>query len=643
MPADRVFSSESLANKYFNYLLFLVPKQRNTFRQYLYVFALTMVALLARLAVAPLEGGIQYVTFFPAVALSAVIGGLWPGLFSALLGWILATYLFWPPYQVFTFEFQRGMVVSNLVFLFDAILVCSSIEAMHRYYHRFVDVLAERKWIEVTLRENQRDLNRAQEMAHIGSWRLDFTRNALFLSDENHRIYGIPKGEPVTYESLLSAVHPEDREYLDLSWKAAMGGKSFDIEHRLVVDGKVIWVRNRAELELDQQGALLAAFGTTEDVTEKRRVTEILMKREREFRTLAENIPDNIIRCDREGRVLYLNRTLEDAMDRPAAELIGKTAAENFPDGRFASLDKAIRLVGSTGESVDIEQIVPGFDNEPRHHSIRIVAERGADYRTVSVLAVGRDLTEQKKAEEELRLADRRKNEFLAMLAHELRNPLVPIRNAAHVIGRLGLAEPRIKWAQEIIEIHVTHLIRMVDDLLDISRIVRGKITLKSEKIEFAKLAERVFEGVRPFIEEKRQRFIVQLPAEPVWLDADPVRLHQVLFNLLDNAAKYTPEDGRIEFEARVSGQEIEIRVRDNGEGIPRELLNRVFDMFQQGERSPDRFQGGLGIGLTLVHRIAGMHGGRVEALSEGPGHGSTFIVRLPVTLSPSSDISQSI
>lgn len=388
MPAYLDSPSGHLGSKFTKYLLFLIPQRRNAFRQYFYAFALTMIALLARMAIAPIEGGVQYVTFFPAVALSAVIGGLWPGLFSALIGMLLATYLFWPPFTMFTFDFRHEMLVSNAVFAFDAILVCSSIEAMHRYYHKFVEMLA----------------------AH-------------------------------------------------------------------------------------------------------------------------------------------------------------------------------------------------------------------------------------KKAEEELRLADQRKDEFLAMLAHELRNPLVPIRNAAHIIGRLGLEEPRIKWAQEVIETQVTHLTRIVDDLMDVSRIVRGKITLRKEEVEFTDLAERVLETARTFMEDKGHQIIVNLPSEPVRLDADPVRLSQVLLNLLDNAAKYTPDNGTIWFDASVKGQEIEIQVRDNGEGMSQELLNRVFDIFQQGERSLDRAKGGLGIGLTLVQRISGMHGGRVKALSPGPGHGSTFIIWLPIKTVPSPSL----
>jgi CheY-like chemotaxis protein/anti-sigma regulatory factor (Ser/Thr protein kinase) len=221
------------------------------------------------------------------------------------------------------------------------------------------------------------------------------------------------------------------------------------------------------------------------------------------------------------------------------------------------------------------------------------------------------------------------------MLAHELRNPLTPISIAAYVLGRLGHNEPRIKWAQDVIERQVTHLTRMVDDLLDASRIVRNKIALKKEPIEFAALIEHFMESARLLAERKRQRLVVRVPEQAVWLKGDPVRLTQALFNLVDNAVKYTQEGGQIEVNARVVGEEIEIAVRDNGMGIPASLLPQVFDLFQQDERTLDRAQGGLGIGLTLVDRLVGMHGGRVEARSEGSGQGATFTIWLPIAPAP--------
>jgi CheY-like chemotaxis protein len=254
-------------------------------------------------------------------------------------------------------------------------------------------------------------------------------------------------------------------------------------------------------------------------------------------------------------------------------------------------------------------------------------AENGTCSRMIGVMA---DVTSLKQAELALLEADRRKDEFLAMLAHELRNPLAPIRNAAHVLGRLESQEPRVQWVREIIERQVDHLSRLVDDLLDVSRIVRGKVTLKRELVELASVVNQALDIARPLIEAKKHQIAVGLPEQAVHLEGDPVRLAQVLLNLLDNAVKYTPEGGRITLQASLAGQLIELKVSDNGIGIPAQLLPQVFDLFQQGERTLDRSQGGLGIGLTLAKGLVEMHGGQLEAHSAGAGEGSVFTVWLP-------------
>lgn len=227
--------------------------------------------------------------------------------------------------------------------------------------------------------------------------------------------------------------------------------------------------------------------------------------------------------------------------------------------------------------------------------------------------------------------ADRRKNEFLAMLAHELRNPLAPVRNAVHVMRMRGEGNPELTWARDVIDRQVTHLVRMVDDLLDVSRITRGKIQLSLEPMEVEHVVSRAVETSRPLIEAHNHRLTVSLPEEPLRVKGDGTRLGQVLANLLNNAAKYTPDGGQIELRVTREEGEAVFRVRDSGAGIPREMLTKVFDLFTQVERSLDRSQGGLGIGLTLVQRLVELHGGRVEAFSEGVGKGSEFVVRLPV------------
>jgi signal transduction histidine kinase len=241
-----------------------------------------------------------------------------------------------------------------------------------------------------------------------------------------------------------------------------------------------------------------------------------------------------------------------------------------------------------------------------------------------------REIVRSRQAEEELQDANRRKDEFLAMLSHELRNPLAPIRNAVEVIRRLAPPDPKLTMARDVVDRQVSLLARLVEELLDVSRISQGKIALKKEPVDLARIIAHSVETARPLIDARGQTLTVSVPAAPVWLSADFARVSQVVANLLNNASKYTGEGGRIELAASADEGEATIVVRDNGAGIEPQLLPKVFDLFVQGERALDRGQGGLGIGLTLVKRLVELHQGTVDVASEGPGRGATFTVTLP-------------
>ena len=241
-----------------------------------------------------------------------------------------------------------------------------------------------------------------------------------------------------------------------------------------------------------------------------------------------------------------------------------------------------------------------------------------------------REIVRSREAEESLQDANRRKDEFLAMLSHELRNPLAPIRNAVEMMRRLAPPDPKLTMAREVVDRQVTLLARLVEELLDVSRISQGKIVLKREPVDLARVIAHSVETARPLIDARNQTLTVSVPATPAWLSADFARLSQVVSNLLNNASKYTGEGGRIDVSAAADEGEARITVRDNGSGIEPQLLHKVFDLFVQGDRALDRGQGGLGIGLTLVKRLVELHQGRVEASSEGPGRGATFTVTLP-------------
>jgi signal transduction histidine kinase len=241
------------------------------------------------------------------------------------------------------------------------------------------------------------------------------------------------------------------------------------------------------------------------------------------------------------------------------------------------------------------------------------------------------EVAERARAETALKAADRHKDEFLAVLAHELRNPLAPIRNAVEIMRRSALTDPQLAWSREVVERQVKHLTRLVDDLLDVSRITRGNINLSRETIPIATIVSRAIETIQPLITEQRHELVVEMSDDPLEVEGDLTRLTQVLGNLLNNAAKYTDPGGRIILSTRRQGMDVEIRVRDNGIGIPTELLPRLFQLFTQVDAAAHRAQGGLGIGLALVRQLVQMHGGSVTAYSDGPSHGSEFLIRLPL------------
>jgi PAS domain S-box-containing protein len=266
--------------------------------------------------------------------------------------------------------------------------------------------------------------------------------------------------------------------------------------------------------------------------------------------------------------------------------------------------------------------------------------ERDANGKPVRVTGVNQDITDLQQAEAALKKADRYKDEFLATLAHELRNPLAPIRNAAQILHLKNPGIREVEWASDIIARQIQHMTRLVDDLLDVSRISRNKLELRKGRVELSEVVHAAIETSRPLLEDGGHELTVTLPEAPILLDVDQTRLAQVFSNLLNNAAKYTEAGGRVELTAEQQGNEVVVSVKDSGVGIPAEMLPQIFEMFAQVNRHLERSQGGLGIGLTLARRLVEMHGGTIEAHSAGPGKGSEFHIRLPV-VSPSEATEQ--
>lgn len=388
-------------------------------------------------------------------------------------------------------------------------------------------------------------------------------------------------------------------------------------------------------------------------------------------KTLLETLNEGATMVAQHGTILYANRRFAELIGRPTANVLGASLSEFLVPEEAAALPELLSaardggkresaLVGPGGERVPVMLSMRAIEGEPPAYTVVVtdlsalkaaelalrlandeleerVRTRTAELERAnealrSEIAERTRLTEElRSTAEELVVADQRKDEFLALLAHELRNPLSPILTATEMLRMAGGAEQSLERYRSVIERQARNLTRLVDDLLDVSRITRRKITLQRQPVELRAVVESAVDAARPVIDGSHHRLEVRLPPEPVVLFADPTRFEQVLVNLLNNAAKYTEPGGRITLTAEVAGSEVAVRVRDTGVGIPPDLLPHVFDLFVQGKRSLARSQGGLGIGLTLVKNLVQMHGGKVEARSEGPGTGAEMTVRLPL------------
>jgi PAS domain S-box-containing protein len=359
------------------------------------------------------------------------------------------------------------------------------------------------------------------------------------------------------------------------------------------------------------------------------RLYRSLQESEQRYRAVVESQGELVCRFRLDGTILFANGAYARAAGRTPEAMIGRDFWSFIPRDEHAAVRTLLGRLTRAAPEVRIENRFETAEGSRWMLWTNRALAFDGEGRVLEAQSTGVDITERRRAEEALREADRRKDEFLAMLAHELRNPLAPIRNALHLLRVSGGAGPVAAEAREVMERQLTQLIRLVDDLLEVSRISRGKIELRRASLDLAGVVASAVETSRPAIDAARHRLEVRLPPAPLHVEGDFVRLAQVLANLLNNAAKYTDPGGRIAVSVEREGAEAAIRVQDSGVGLAPELVPRIFDMFAQADRT--RAGGGLGIGLALAKMLVELHGGRIEAKSAGPGRGSEFTVRLPL------------
>ena len=399
-----------------------------------------------------------------------------------------------------------------------------------------------------------------------------------------------------------------------------------------LADGKLFERFSRIQFIDDRDVGRVWSF---RDITERKRAEEELRQQREWFEVTLSSIGDAVITTDTEGKVTFLNPMAEMMTGWKTTEASGEPLEKVFntinEDTRKPArnpVDRVLRdgvVVGLANHTALI-----GKDGTERSIEDSAAPIRDTTGTISGAVMVFRDVTQRRRAEKALKEADQKKDHFLAILAHELRNPLVPIRNGLQILNLAGNDLTTAENARSIMDQALNQLVRLVDDLLDVSRITTGKLKLRKERVELAAVVQSAVEMTRPLIDEQGHHLSVRLPATSILLDADPTRLAQVFSNLLNNAAKYSEQGGQITLAAEPVGDGVIVRVTDRGIGISADHLPRIFQLFAQVETASDRSQGGLGIGLSLVRGLVEMHGGTIEARSGGPGCGSELIVRLP-------------
>ena len=496
----------------------------------------------------------------------------------------------------------------------------------------------ERKQSENALEKSEARLGVATRAAELGIYDYSVPEGIAVWDTRTRELWGVGPTEPVTYEMFMSRVHPEDRDLIHAAVEHASGpsdGGHYAAEYRLVdgANGSTRWIATAGTV-FRESGRAVRLVGTVQDITARRNAEEALRASEQQLQIGLEIAHAGTYDCNLENLQTHWSQGhfallgLAPETVTPNLELWRRHMHPDDLQRIEAIVENAIRTNGRYSAEY---RVITAAGTERWLQGEGVVLARPGEPRRLIGATV--DVTRYKEAQRELQEADRRKDRFLATLSHELRNPLAPICNATAVLAAPRLESGQLQWARQVIQRQVAHLAQLLDDLLDLARFTQGKLELKPERVALTGVIDSAIETARPAIDSKKHHLVVRLPDEAVALMADPLRLSQVISNLLTNAAKYTDPGGQIELAAKAENGSLVVSVTDDGIGIPPGALEHIFTMFAQVGNSTARSEGGLGIGLALVKGIVELHGGTTEARSSGVGSGSEFVVRIPLVV----------
>lgn len=616
------------------------PEWRFAALSYVLALGATAMAVGVRQLLDPMLGDyLPLVTLFPAVAVTVWFGGYGPALLAAILGYIACDFLFIEPRgSVGPKDMARWVGLAAYAVSTFVIILLGEIASLAQRQAR-----ARRELLSTTL-------------ASIGDAVIttDIQGRVTFLNGVAERLTGWLRADAAGKDlgDVFRIINEKTRQPAeDPAARALREGVVVGLANHTVLihkDGSERPIDDSAAPIRDELGKVSGSVLVFRDISERRRQERLDAERLANARLLAAIVTssdDAIVSKSIDGLIQSWNAAAERLFGYSAQEAIGRHISLIVPPDRINEEERIVEQLRAGKRIEHFDTVRQRRDGTQVQVSLTISPIFDEKGKVVGASKTARDITERKQAERrihqlmsELKEADRRKDEFLATLSHELRGPLAPVRNSLEIIKRAKGNEALVSEGLITMDRQVTQMERLIDDLLDISRVTRGKLELRKDEVELSAIIAQAVETCRPCTDAAKQELTVNLPAAPIRLLGDQARLAQVFGNLLHNACKYTDAGGRIWLTAHRQGSDVVVSVKDNGVGIPADMLKDIFEMFTQVDRGLERRTGGLGIGLTLVKQLVEMHDGRVEAFSDGPGLGSEFVVRLPMVVGVVAD-----